>query len=71
LDLLTPREREVIACLAEALAYKQIAARLDISLNTTRTHLSSIYRKLNAHSRTEVVVKYLRSQDSDRHHPKM
>jgi DNA-binding NarL/FixJ family response regulator len=71
LELLTPRERQVLVCLAQALAYKQIAARLGMSLNTARTHLSSIYRKLNAHSRTEVVVKYLRSQSSNRPHPKM
>jgi len=71
LDRLTSREREVLECLTEALAYKQIADRLNISLNTTRRHLSNIYRKLQAHSRTEVVVKYLRSQALRRHHPKM
>ena len=71
LSTLSSREQEVLTCLVEALAYKQIATRLDISLNTARTHLSNIYRKLKAHSRTEVVVKYLRRQSRGRHPPKM
>ena len=56
---LTPREHEVIHLLAKGLAYKEIAARLDISIETVRRHCSNIYVKMHVSSRTEAVVKYL------------
>src|SRR5207244_5058156 len=59
---LTPREREVLTCLAQGWIYKEIAARLGITMNTARTHLRNIYRKLQTRSRTEAVVKYLRGR---------
>jgi DNA-binding NarL/FixJ family response regulator len=58
---LTAREREVLDGLARGLAYKQIAAELDISMGTIRTHIERIYEKLHVHNRTDAVVKYLRS----------
>lgn len=39
--------------------YKQIAGRLGISLDTTREYVRSIYRKLDVHSRSAAIVKYL------------
>ncbi len=59
-NLLTPREQAVLDCLAQGLAYKQIADKLGISINTIRTHLRHIYEKLHVQSRTEAVAKYLR-----------
>jgi len=59
-NLLTPREQAVLDCLAQGLAYKQIADKLDISINTIRAHLRHIYEKLHVQSRTEAVAKYLR-----------
>jgi DNA-binding NarL/FixJ family response regulator len=59
-NLLSPREQSVLDCLAQGLAYKQIADQLDISINTIRTHLRHIYEKLHVQSRTEAVAKYLR-----------
>ena len=59
LTILTPREREVLDLLDTGSLYKQIAARLGVSLDTVRTHLRKIYEKLHVHSRTEAVVKYL------------
>ena len=59
-NLLTPREQAVLDCLAQGLAYKQIADKLDISINTIRAHLRQIYEKLHVQSRTEAVAKYLR-----------
>ncbi len=56
---LTDREQEVLASLAQGLAYKEIADRLKISFETVRTHVRSIYEKLHVHSRTEAVLKYL------------
>lgn len=52
---LTDRERQVLQLTAEGLANKQIAAALDISENTVKFHLSSLYAKLGVTSRTEAV----------------
>ena len=52
---LTERESEVLGLLAQGLANKQIAARLGISEHTVKFHVSSIYSKLGASSRTEAV----------------
>jgi DNA-binding NarL/FixJ family response regulator len=54
-DPLTGRERQVLQLTAQGLANKQIAASLDISENTVRFHLSSLYAKLGVTSRTEAV----------------
>ncbi len=56
---LTDREQEVLAALAKGYAYKEIADQLNISFETVRTHLRTIYEKLHVHSRTEAVLKYL------------
>ena len=56
---LTDREKDVLAALAKGYAYKEIASQLNISFETVRTHLRTIYEKLHVHSRTEAVLKYL------------
>jgi two-component system, NarL family, response regulator YdfI len=53
---LTPREIEVLSMLAEGFGNKTIAWRLGISEHTVKFHLSSIFSKLNASSRTEAVT---------------
>jgi DNA-binding NarL/FixJ family response regulator len=53
---LTPRERDVLALLAQGLANKMIAPRLGISEHTVKTHVAAIYDKLHARNRAEVVV---------------
>jgi DNA-binding NarL/FixJ family response regulator len=55
IELLTQREAEVLELLAEGLANKQIAARLNISEHTVKFHVSSIYTKLGVSGRTEAV----------------
>jgi DNA-binding CsgD family transcriptional regulator len=55
--LLTPRELEVLAALAEGLTNKAIARRLNISLHTVKFHIESLFRKLGARTRTEAVAK--------------
>ncbi len=55
IDPLTGRERQVLQLTARGLANKQIAAALDISENTVKFHLSSLYAKLGVTSRTEAV----------------
>jgi DNA-binding NarL/FixJ family response regulator len=52
---LTERERQVLQLTAQGLANKQIATSLEISENTVKFHLSSLYAKLGVTSRTEVV----------------
>ena len=52
---LTPREREVLALVAEGLTNAQIARRLWISAGTVRRHLENAYAKLGVHTRTAAV----------------
>lgn len=56
---LTQREREVLGCLAEGCLYKEVAERLGMTIHTVRTHIRSIYEKLQVRSRTEAVMKFL------------
>jgi DNA-binding NarL/FixJ family response regulator len=55
-EALTSREIDVLAMLAEGLGNKEIARQLDISDNTVKFHLSSIFGKLGATNRTEAVM---------------
>ena len=57
---LTPGEKEFLAQLANGYAYKEIADRMNISIDTVRSYVRTVYEKLHVHSRTEAVVKYLR-----------
>ncbi len=59
-EALTPRESEILTMLAEGLGNKAIAGRLGISDHTVKFHLSSIFTKLRASSRTEAVTLGLR-----------
>ena len=54
LDLLTPREREVLQHIARGYMYKEIGLRLDISPKTVEAHVSSVLRKLQLSSRHEL-----------------
>lgn len=54
LDLLTPREREVLQHIARGFMYKEIAARLGISAKTVEAHVSAVLRKLQLSSRHEL-----------------
>jgi len=55
LDVLSPRERDVLASMAEGKRGRQIAEELLISTDTVRTHTRSIFTKLDVHSRLEAV----------------
>ena len=57
-DLLSPREHELLSCLAEGLRYKEIADRMDVSINTIRSYIRRVYEKLQVQSRTEALLKY-------------
>jgi DNA-binding NarL/FixJ family response regulator len=58
---LSEREVEVLELLASDLSPKEIAGKLDITVRTTRFHLSNIYEKLQVSSQTGAVVKALRT----------
>ena len=51
---LTPREREVLQLIARGYRYKEIAARLHLSVKTVEAHVSSVLRKLQLSSRHEL-----------------
>jgi DNA-binding NarL/FixJ family response regulator len=54
LDELTAREREVLQLIARGYRYKEIAARLHLSVKTVESHVSSVLRKLQLSSRHEL-----------------
>ncbi|MEP0865521.1 response regulator transcription factor [Funiculus sociatus GB2-A5] len=56
IQALTGREIEVLGMLALGMGNKSIAKRLSISEHTVKFHVSSIFQKLNASSRTEAVT---------------
>jgi DNA-binding NarL/FixJ family response regulator len=58
---LSPREVEVLQALAEGLSYKQIADQINVSIHTVRNYIRRVYEKLHVRSRTEAVVKYLKT----------
>ncbi|MCG3158206.1 MAG: Transcriptional regulatory protein LiaR [bacterium] len=58
-EALTPRESEILSYLAKGYHDKDIANTLFVSLETVRTHVRNIYKKLHVRSRTEAVLKYL------------
>ena len=54
---LSDRELEVLQLLADGLSNQEIADKLFVSLNTTKTHLSNLYSKLHVKRRTQAVQK--------------
>ena len=58
-ETLTGREREILELLSKGLMYKEVAAQLGIALNTMRSHIRNIYKKLQVQSRNEAMLKFL------------
>ncbi|HBK89534.1 MAG TPA: DNA-binding response regulator, partial [Cytophagales bacterium] len=57
IKLLTSREQELLRLLADGYRYKEISDKLFISINTIRSHIRNIYRKLEVQSRIEAINK--------------
>ncbi len=57
-ESLTEREAEILAHLARGYHDKEIAEQLFVSVETVRTHIRNIYKKLHVHSRTEAARKF-------------
>ena len=56
--ILTRREKDVLQELSKGLLYKNIAAELNISIETVKSHCHNIYSKLQATTRTEAINNY-------------
>jgi len=54
---LTERQRDIVQGIVDGLSYKMVAARLDISIDTVRTHIKHIYKALNINSKGELIRK--------------
>lgn len=59
---LTEREQDVLRSLVEGMQYKTVADHLGISLDTVRSHVRSIYAKLQVHSVAEAVSRAIRER---------
>jgi DNA-binding NarL/FixJ family response regulator len=59
---LTPQEVRLLGLLAEGRSYEAAAHRLQISVNTVRNYVRSIYKKLHVHSKSEAVSKAFRNR---------
>ena len=60
-DALTPREREVLAGIAEGRSNREIARSLRVSEKTVKTHVSSVLAKLGVQDRTQAAVYAVRN----------
>jgi DNA-binding NarL/FixJ family response regulator len=56
---LTQKEKEIVQGLVDGLSYKMIADTASISIETVRTHIKNIYKKLHVHCKADVIRKSL------------
>jgi DNA-binding NarL/FixJ family response regulator len=59
---LTAREHDVLSLMVRGLSYKMVAAELDISEDTVRSHVKNIFSKLHVNSKSEAVAKALQNK---------
>lgn len=60
LALLSEREREVLALVADGCADKEICTRLGVARSTVKNHLTAIYDKWRVRSRTQAAVRFVK-----------
>ena len=58
-SVLTEKEKEIVLGLVDGLSYKMIANRSNISIETVRSHIKNIYKKLHVHCKADVIRKSL------------
>jgi DNA-binding NarL/FixJ family response regulator len=61
-ERLTPQEIRLLRFLADGYSYENSAGQMNISVNTVRNYIRSIYEKLHVHSKSEAVSKAIRSR---------
>ena len=61
-QVLTPQELRLLQLLAQGHSYNAAGSELNISINTVRNYIRSIYDKLHVHSKSEAVSKALRNR---------
>lgn len=59
----TPRESQVLDLLCRGYTPKEIGSELNLSISTVKTHMRSLYRKMNVSTRTQLMLKTLGSMD--------
>lgn len=62
MNQLSEKEKEVLELLVKGFSYKMIAAELNKSIETIRTQIRNIYRKLNVHSNAEAIIYAMNSK---------
>ena len=60
-DRLTPREKQILALIAQGMLNKEIAAQLNLSVNTVAVHRANLMQALNIHRSAELVMYALRN----------
>ena len=64
INTLSRKERVIIEALSEGLTNKQLSARLQISSNTVKFHISNIFDKLNVKNRAQAIAHYYKSKST-------
>ena len=59
LDVLTFREKEIVSLVEKGLSYKQMSDQLFVTTYTVNYHLKNIYKKLNIHSKSELLSRLM------------
>ena len=59
-DRLTPRELQILQLLADGKSPDELAAELQVSRNTLRTHIQNILMKLGVHSKLDAIIAAIR-----------
>jgi DNA-binding NarL/FixJ family response regulator len=60
---LTPRERDVLACLVDGMTNAEIARELHVSVSTVKTYMSKLLAKLGVENRTQAAISYVRDEN--------
>lgn len=61
---LSPREKEILESLSKGYSNKEIADKLNLSVETIRSYLKNVYEKMHVRSRAEAVAKYMGDSES-------
>ncbi len=64
INTLSRKEKVIIEALSEGLTNKQLSARLQISANTVKFHISNIFDKLNVKNRAQAIAHYYKSKST-------